>query len=74
MLVGAFAGVLRSSSPALFALASGVQWFTLGSTFWGMLINCSIPRFDYSCFLSLERFHSVRLERRRIYATVRNCC
>jgi hypothetical protein len=25
--------VVRSSNPALFALASGIQWFTLGSTF-----------------------------------------
>jgi len=33
LLVGAFAGVVRSSNPALFALASGIQWFTLGSTF-----------------------------------------
>lgn len=33
LLVGAFAGVIRSSNPTLFALASGVQWFTLGSSF-----------------------------------------
>lgn len=32
-LVGAFSGVLRSSAPFLFALASGVQWFTLGTAF-----------------------------------------
>lgn len=37
MTIGAFAGVIRSSTPALFALASGVQWFTLGGTFWGKL-------------------------------------
>jgi len=34
MLVGSFAGVIRSSTPTLFALASGVQWFALGTTFW----------------------------------------
>jgi len=34
ILVGAFAGVIRSSTPILFALASGIQWFTLGTTFW----------------------------------------
>ncbi|KAE9372353.1 hypothetical protein N431DRAFT_439465 [Stipitochalara longipes BDJ] len=34
MLVGGFAGVIRSTTPTLFALASGIQWFTLGSTFW----------------------------------------
>ncbi|KAH8806365.1 hypothetical protein F5882DRAFT_391836 [Hyaloscypha sp. PMI_1271] len=34
MLVGGFAGVIRSTTPTLFALASGIQWFTLGTTFW----------------------------------------
>ncbi|KFY31185.1 hypothetical protein V493_01323, partial [Pseudogymnoascus sp. VKM F-4281 (FW-2241)] len=34
LLFGAFGGVLRSTTPTLFALASGLQWFTLGSTFW----------------------------------------
>ncbi|KAH8801563.1 hypothetical protein F5884DRAFT_685119 [Xylogone sp. PMI_703] len=36
VLVGSFAGVLRSKTPVLFALASGVQWFALGSTFTGV--------------------------------------
>ena len=36
MLVGGFAGIIRSSTPTLFALASGIQWFTLGTTFWGL--------------------------------------
>jgi hypothetical protein len=35
MLVGGFAGVIRSNTPTLFALASGIQWFTLGTAFWG---------------------------------------
>lgn len=35
MLVGGFAGLARSSTPVLFALASGIQWFTLTSTFYG---------------------------------------
>jgi hypothetical protein len=35
LLVGGVTGVLRSATPTLFALASGIQWFTLGSTFWG---------------------------------------
>jgi len=34
IVVGGFAGVIRSSTPTLFALASGIQWFTLGTTFW----------------------------------------
>ncbi|OBT46673.1 hypothetical protein VE00_02568 [Pseudogymnoascus sp. WSF 3629] len=34
LLFGAVGGVLRSTTPTLFALASGLQWFTLGSTFW----------------------------------------
>jgi len=35
MTIGAFAGVIRSTTPTLFALASGIQWFALGTTFWG---------------------------------------
>ncbi|RDL39742.1 uncharacterized protein BP5553_04082 [Venustampulla echinocandica] len=34
VIIGGFAGVVVSNTPMLFALASGVQWFTLGSTFW----------------------------------------
>ncbi|KAG0648811.1 hypothetical protein D0Z07_5051 [Hyphodiscus hymeniophilus] len=33
-IIGGFAGVIRSSTPFLFALASGIQWFALGTTFW----------------------------------------
>ena len=42
LVVGGFAGVIRSSTPLLFALASGIQWFTLGTTFWGKLGPFSI--------------------------------
>ncbi|KAG9240572.1 hypothetical protein BJ878DRAFT_525434 [Calycina marina] len=35
VFVGAFAGVARSTTPKLFAVASGIQWFTLGTAFWG---------------------------------------
>lgn len=34
IFVGSFVGVIRSSTPRLFALASGIQWFTLGTAFW----------------------------------------
>lgn len=34
-LVGGFAGLSRLTTPGLFALVSGFQWFALGSTFWG---------------------------------------
>ncbi|KAK0124228.1 hypothetical protein ONS95_009204 [Cadophora gregata] len=34
LLVGGFAGVIRSNAPFLFALASGIQWSVLGGTFW----------------------------------------
>ncbi|KAH6723893.1 hypothetical protein BKA61DRAFT_566499 [Leptodontidium sp. MPI-SDFR-AT-0119] len=34
LLVGGFAGVVRSNTPFLFALASGIQWSILGGTFW----------------------------------------
>jgi len=37
IIFGGFAGVARSSTPTLFALASGIQWFTLASTFSGRL-------------------------------------
>ncbi|KAF2489633.1 hypothetical protein BU16DRAFT_471127, partial [Lophium mytilinum] len=34
ILVGGAAGIVRSSTPVLFATASGLQWFAVGSTFW----------------------------------------
>ncbi|KAL9594070.1 MAG: hypothetical protein Q9219_007235 [cf. Caloplaca sp. 3 TL-2023] len=34
-LSGGAAGILRSSTPGLFALASGAQWALLGSTYYG---------------------------------------
>jgi predicted benzoate:H+ symporter BenE len=36
ILVGGVAGIVRSTTPILFATASGFQWFAVGSTFWGM--------------------------------------
>lgn len=35
LVVGGIAGITRSRTPILFALASGVQWFGLGSIYWG---------------------------------------
>ncbi|KAF4551229.1 Hypothetical protein D9617_14g076860 [Elsinoe fawcettii] len=32
--VGSIAGLIRNSSPALFGLASGIQCFGIGTTFW----------------------------------------
>lgn len=34
MFSGIAAGIIRDSTPALFALASGIQWFALGSSYW----------------------------------------
>ncbi|EOA87281.1 hypothetical protein ACJQWK_10139 [Exserohilum turcicum] len=34
-VIGAFYGTLRTQTPILFSLASGAQWFALGTTFWG---------------------------------------
>ncbi|KAF6222081.1 hypothetical protein HO133_001167 [Letharia lupina] len=34
ILYGSVAGVLRSAHPILFAVAAGIQWSALGSTFW----------------------------------------
>lgn len=45
LVIGGFTGVIRSSTPFLFALASGFQWSVLGGTFWGMF--CALP----SCVL-----------------------
>ncbi|KAL9108416.1 MAG: hypothetical protein Q9187_008295 [Circinaria calcarea] len=33
-LIGGVTGILRSPNPGIFALASSLQWFALGSTFW----------------------------------------
>lgn len=36
LLVGATTGILRTNTPVLFSLVSGIQWFGLGSVFYGM--------------------------------------
>jgi hypothetical protein len=33
---GIAAGIVRDVSPALFGIAAGLQWFTLGSSYWCM--------------------------------------
>ena len=38
LALGGVAGLFRSITPTLFAVASGVQCFTLGTTFWGVYI------------------------------------
>ena len=46
MIVGGAAGIVRSSTPVLFAAASGIQCFVLGSTFWfirGLAIQTRVP-------------------------------
>jgi len=35
LLFGSAIGIVRSSHPVIFALASAGQWFALGTTFWG---------------------------------------
>jgi hypothetical protein len=35
LLIGGISGIIRSPTPRLFAVASGLQWFILGTTFWG---------------------------------------
>jgi hypothetical protein len=34
-VTGSVAGVIRNSPPLLFGLGSGLQWFALGTTYWG---------------------------------------
>ncbi|KAI5205124.1 hypothetical protein E4T39_03161 [Aureobasidium subglaciale] len=36
-VTGGVAGVIRNSPPLLFAIGSSVQWFGLGTTYWGQL-------------------------------------
>lgn len=35
LLVGGIGGIVRSSTPGLFAIASGLQWAALGTTYYG---------------------------------------
>jgi hypothetical protein len=37
-VTGSVAGVIRNSPPLLFGLGSGLQWFGLGTTYWGQSI------------------------------------
>jgi hypothetical protein len=34
-VTGSVAGVIRNSPPLLFGIGSGLQWFGLGTTYWG---------------------------------------
>ncbi|KAI8932093.1 hypothetical protein NX059_010978 [Plenodomus lindquistii] len=34
--IGALYGTLRTQTPVLFSIASGAQWFAIGTTFWGV--------------------------------------
>lgn len=57
-LVGGFAGLSRLTTPGLFALVSGFQWFALGSTFWGTcshqaLTSLLIPQPQFTFFIPL---------------------
>lgn len=36
LAIGATYGTLRTTTPVLFSLVSGVQWFAIGTTFWGV--------------------------------------
>jgi hypothetical protein len=43
LVVGGFAGVLISKHPALFSITSGVQCFSLGSSFWCLyILHCAL--------------------------------
>ncbi|KAI9676763.1 MAG: hypothetical protein M1829_002858 [Trizodia sp. TS-e1964] len=50
LLFGGVSGVIHSSKPALFAFATGTQWFALGSTFWAtrslFIGGCHLDRDD----------------------------
>jgi hypothetical protein len=64
LVVGGFGGVIRSSTPTLFALASGIQWFTLGTTFWGSY-NPQLTILPLNIYSSIKRIHPPRLGQRK---------
>lgn len=41
-VTGSVAGVIRNSPPLLFGLGSGIQWFGLGTTYWGEFMSAQI--------------------------------
>ena len=48
-------GTVRSPRPGIFALASGLQWFALGSTFWGNYLSSSNSLFTYLTSVTASR-------------------
>jgi len=48
LLVGGISGILKSSTPTLFALTSALQWFVLGSSFWAARGAILHPQADNS--------------------------
>lgn len=40
--LGSFIGILRSTHPVIFAVASGFQWSAVGATYWGSSLHCPI--------------------------------
>ncbi|OCK80734.1 hypothetical protein K432DRAFT_416509 [Lepidopterella palustris CBS 459.81] len=44
LVVGGVSGIVRSATPILFATAAGIQWFALGSTFWGTTRGAILQR------------------------------
>ncbi|KAI4757409.1 hypothetical protein E4T52_07543 [Aureobasidium sp. EXF-3400] len=41
-VTGSVAGVIRNSPPLLFGLGSGIQWFGLGTTYWGEFMSAQV--------------------------------
>ena len=35
IFLGSFIGIIRSANPFIFTIASGLQWFAVGTIFWG---------------------------------------
>ena len=63
LVVGGVSGVVRSTTPVLFAAASGIQWFALGSTFWGNLNSV----YSYTSTDSTKATRGTILQRQDIY-------
>lgn len=39
LFTGAVAGIVRTSTPILFSLVSGAQWFSLGTSYYGQFVG-----------------------------------
>jgi hypothetical protein len=67
LFVGAASGIVRSTTPVLFSLVTGAQWFALGSSYYGE--TCTLVSFMKSQATNtsdrIKNCHHLRLGRRK---------